>query len=220
MKKIINYKDHEIFSQLRIPADIPVVIRCDGRNFHRLSEELKLQKPFDKCFAESMVSAAKEVYREGFDPVLIYTFSDEMNFVFISELPFNRRLEKIISIIPSIISSKLALMLKSRLGYEKAISFDARAIPLAKENIVGYLQWRQSEAWRNCVNSYAYYALIQKGYTPRSAAKKLEGLKYHERHDLVFKLIGVNLNNVPAWQRRGVLAVSYTHLTLPTTERV
>jgi len=205
MKRIIkNYKEHEIFSQLKLPPGIPVIIRCDGRNFHGLSEKLGLQKPFDKNFAEVMVAAAKEIYEEGFNPSLIYVFSDEINYIFTSELPFNRRLEKILSIIPSIISSKFTLLI-SRTGRDFTISFDARAIPIAKEEIPSYLQWRQNEAWRNCVNSYAYYALLKKGYTPREAAKKLEGLKYQDRHEIIFKFLKININNVPTWQLRGVL---------------
>ncbi len=213
MKRIIkSYKEHEIFSQLKLPLSTPVIVRCDGRNFHGLSEKLKLQKPFDKNFAEIMVTSAKEIYKEGFNPALIYVFSDEINYIFVSELPFNRRLEKILSIIPSIISSKFTLLLISRTGRSFTVSFDARVIPIVKEEIPGYLQWRQNEAWRNCVNSYAYYALLKKGYTPREAAKKLEGLKYQDRREIIFNFLKVNVNDVPAWQRRGVLIYKKAHI--------
>ncbi|RLE84353.1 MAG: guanylyltransferase [Thermoprotei archaeon] len=205
MRIIKNYKEYEVYSSLRLPVNVPVIIRCDGRNFHRLARDLSLEKPYDKSFIENIIEAAKEIYREGFNPNLIYLFSDEINFVFVSELPFNRRLEKILSIIPSIVSSKLTSILYLTRKYYNVVSFDARAIPLPKEEIVGYLQWRQSEAWRNCINSYAYFALLANGCTPKEATRKLEGLKCGERQKIVFKMLKINLNNIPEWQKRGVL---------------
>lgn len=213
-----KYKDYEVFSQLKLPFNMPVIIRCDGRNFHKLSKELNLQRPFDRNFAEIMTAAAKEVYEEGFNPSLIYVFSDEINYIFTSELPFNRRLEKVLSIIPSIISSKFTSLLISRIGRDLVVSFDARAIPIAREEILGYLQWRQNEAWRNCVNSYAYHALLQMGYTPREASKKLNGLKYSDRHEIIFKFLKININNVPTWQRRGILVYKEPY-TIETVNR-
>ena len=61
------------------------------------------------------------------------------------------------------------------------------------------------EAWRNHINSYAFYALIRKGYSRSNAAKKLLKMKSDQLHELVFKELNINLAKTPAWQRRGIV---------------
>ncbi len=204
-RKVRDYKSYEVYSELRLPPGVPLFVRCDGRNFRRLSEELNLEKPYDEEFAKSMVRAARAIYEGDFNPALVYVFSDEVNVLLLKSVPFEARLEKLISIIPSLISSALARELLEKWEYRGTLSFDARAVLLPGEEILGYLIWRQSEAWRNCVNSYAFHALVSKGLSARRAAEVLEGMKYGERHELVYRELGVNLNEVPTWQRRGVL---------------
>lgn len=63
---------------------------------------------------------------------------------------------------------------------------------------------RQDEAWRNHINSYAFYKLIEEGYSRREAAEILKGKKYKDIHEFLFKK-GINLAKTPTWQRRGVL---------------
>lgn len=193
-----------MFSEIRIPRGIPCVVRCDGRNFHRLTEELGFLKPYDVRFMKIMVKSARSVFDEGFNPVVAYVFSDEINFLFF-ELPFSGRVEKIDSVIAAIVSSSFSLNLLESMGIRKAVSFDARVILLPRDRVVEYFAWRQSECWRNHINSYAFYTLLRAGYDRREAAKMLKGLKGPELHDLVFKISGINLARTPIWQRRGVL---------------
>ncbi|RLG44277.1 MAG: tRNA 5'-guanylyltransferase [Thermoproteota archaeon] len=198
------WKEHEIFSSLRLPKCGFYVVRCDGRNFHRLTEECGFQKPYDKRFAELMVEATLEVFRSGFNPCLAYIFSDEVN-ILLLRLPFNGRLEKIVSTISGILSSAFSLKLKEKLGVEKTSAFDSRMILLNRELLPSYLAYRQAEAWRNHNNSYAYYTLINKGYAPKEASVMLKGLKTNQLHELVYKMSGLNLSKTPSWQRRGIL---------------
>jgi tRNA(His) 5'-end guanylyltransferase len=69
-----------------------------------------------------------------------------------------------------------------------------------------YLIWRQAEAWGNHVNSYGYYTLRKEGLNERDATEKMHGMKASEIHEMVFAC-GINLNETPAWHRRGVLIV-------------
>ncbi len=200
-KRFKGFKNHEIFQDLKIPGNIYFFVRCDGRNFKKLLNELGFRKPFDEDFMRKMVETAKEVFRAGFNPLITYLFSDEINFLFYNP-PFKGRLEKLNSIIPSILSSKLALLLKER--NNEPIAFDARLILLDKTEIIKYLNWRQKEAWRNHNNSYAFYLLLRKGYTKKDASKKLHKLKTAQLHELVFNE-GINLAETPTWQRKGVL---------------
>ncbi|MCE5213665.1 MAG: guanylyltransferase [Methanobacterium sp.] len=202
-------KECEIFSNLRVPCGSKIVIRCDGRNFSRLASNLKLEKPYDLDFVKAMITSCHEFFQE-FSPSFIYTFSDEVN-ILLDDIPFNGRLEKINSVFSSFISGALTrqILLDKRFsnsieGSEtfKSISFDSRIIPLNSEGLVAYFKDRQDEAWRNCLNGYAYWILRQK-YSKNEATQILDKKKTPEIHELLYGR-NVNITEVPAWQRRGV----------------
>ncbi|MHA1594494.1 MAG: tRNA(His) guanylyltransferase Thg1 family protein [Candidatus Baldrarchaeia archaeon] len=199
-----NFKKFEMFSVIYAPPDTPCIVRCDGRNFHRLTDEVGFSKPYDLKFMKIMVESAKAVFKEGFNPILAYIFSDEINFLF-RDLPFNRRVEKIDSILASIVSSAFSLKLLESMSIRKIISFDARIVPLPEELVPAYFIWRQSECWRNLLNSYAFYSLLKLGYSKRKAANTLKGMKSDKLHEIIFKTSGINPARTPLWQRRGVM---------------
>ncbi len=196
------FKGLEIFSNLRVIP--PIVVRVDGRNFKKSLHRLELARPYDEVFVQAMVASVEAFFRQsGLTPLLAYTFSDEISILF-REVPFNRRLEKLNSVIPSFLSSALTLKLAERKPLPTPLAFDSRVIPLKWEEIRGYLAWRQAEAWRNHLNSYAYYLLRQEGMTAAEAAGKLKNLDASSIHELAWSR-GVNLAETPTWQRRGIL---------------
>ena len=202
-----DFKACELLSEVKVPPGLFFVVRCDGRGFRELCDEAGFAKPFDEDFARLMVSSAKAVYEGGFNPLFTYVQSDEANFLFNGESSFNRRVEKLVSIIPSLMSARAAVLLERRLGRWRPVAFDARVVLLDRGSVVEYMAWRQREAWRNHVNSYAYYTLLSKGLTPRDASARLKGLKARELHELVFREAGINLAATPTWQRRGIALV-------------
>ena len=195
----IRMKDCEIFSQLRVPDT--AIVRVDGRRFGNVLRKLQFNKPFDVRFANGMVKSIELFFiKSGINPVLAYLFSDEISLLFIRDIPFNGRLEKIDSVIPSFISSALALNLCS----PDPMSFDSRVLVIDSKDIIEYLIWRQEECWRNLVSSYAYYLLKDDGFSAKQAAERLKGLKSDDLHELAWGY-GINLSETPAWQRRGIL---------------
>jgi tRNA(His) 5'-end guanylyltransferase len=197
-------ENREIFSA--ITAIPPVFVRLDGRAFHRLTEVIGLEKPFDEFFHKGMVTACTSLLSEsGLNPDLAYTFSDEISLYF-TKLPFNGRVEKIDSVAASFAASSLTLAL----GGTTLLSFDARVIPATPEYAREYLTGRQSEAWRNHINAYCQQALIEEGMDMRRAAEKLKGLPAKELHEMMHAR-GFNLASTPGWQRRGTLV--YKKLT-------
>lgn len=195
-------KEREIYSDLRVFP--PFAVRIDGRGFGRVLSEFK--KPYDERFAKAMADCVEDFFREsGMNPLLAFTFSDEIN-LFFYEMPYNNRIEKIDSIIPSFFSSALAI----RLSLKDPVSFDSRVIPLGKEDIFRYLVWRQAETWRNHVGSYGYYILLDTGLSEKEAAMRLKNMKAGEIHELVFRH-GINLAETPAWQRCGILFFRETY---------
>jgi tRNA(His) 5'-end guanylyltransferase len=195
----VRMKDREIFSQLKVPDT--AIVRVDGRRFGKVLRKLNFSKPFDIRFANGMVESIELFFtKSGINPVLAYLFSDEVSLLFMRDLPFNGRLEKIDSVIPSFISSALAL----NLGSPDPMSFDSRVSAIDSKDIIEYLMWRQEECWRNLVSSYAFYLLRDDGFSAKQAAERLKGLKSDDLHELAWGY-GINLSETPAWQRRGIL---------------
>lgn len=203
-------KECEIYSDLRVPCGSKIVIRADGRNFSHLSSDLNLEKPYDMDFENIMVDTCLEFYQE-FSPRFMYTFSDEIN-VLLDEIPFGGRVEKMDSVFASFISGtftdKISLYKKFSKIFDddeipiKPISFDSRVIPLNHEGLITYFKGRQDEAWRNCLNGYAYWTLRQE-YTKEETLEILDEKKSSQIHEILFER-GINVKELPAWQRRGV----------------
>ena len=197
-------RELELYRWIRVPKSSLFFLRCDGWKFHRLSEQLKLEKPYDMRFARCMVNAVKAVFKSGLNPILAFTFSDEVSFLMRGEV-FSGRVEKLNSIVPSLLSSSLAYALEQAFQAKARVAFDSRVVYTGLERAVDYLAWRQLEAWRNHLNSYAYHTLTSMGLSPREAAARLRGLRSEQIHELVYREAGVNLAKTPAWQRRGIL---------------
>ena len=177
-------KAREIYSDLRVFP--PFAVRIDGRGFRRVLSDFK--KPYDERFAKAMADCVECFFRDsGLNPLLCFTFSDEIN-LFFCEMPYNYRIEKIDSIIPGFLSSALTILLELK----KPVAFDARIIPLGKGDIYRYLVWRQAETWRNHVSSYGYYTLLGSGLSENEAASRLKKMKASSIHELVFQH-GINL---------------------------
>jgi tRNA(His) guanylyltransferase len=199
-------RECEIYSSIKVPCGSHVIIRLDGRNFSQLSRELDLKKPFDHEFVQNLMHAAAQLFQE-FNPSLIYAFSDEINLL-LGNIPFAGRLEKINSVFASFLSGALTKqMIKTGkfikgLEESKPISFDSRIIPLSKEGVRGYFQKRQKEAWRNCLNGYAYWT-TRKEHSKKEAINLLHRKKSKELHDILYEN-GINIAHLPTWQRRGV----------------
>jgi len=188
-------KQREIYSNLKVFP--PFAVRIDGCRFHRLLSNFK--KPYDEKFTKALVDSVVSFFKDsGFSPIFAFLFSDEIN-LFFYQSPYNYRIEKINSIIPSFISSCLTI----NLNLKKPISFDSRIILLGKEDIYEYLVLRQAETWRNYVNSYGFYTLLESGISENDAANQLKNMKAKEIHELVFQH-GINLAKNPEWQRRGI----------------
>jgi tRNA(His) guanylyltransferase len=197
-------KNRELFSQLKVAST--AVLRVDGRGFSKALHKLEFKKPYDIRFAEGMVRSTHDFFsKSGINPTLAYLFSDEINLVFVQDLPFNGRLEKIDSVIPSFIASALTINLESA----QPLSFDSRVSIIDRNDITEYLNWRQNECWRNVISSYGYYLLREAGMNAKEAAEKLKGMKSDKLHQLAWEH-DINLAEAPAWQRRGVMVYKQT----------
>ena len=203
--KYRNWSKHETFSKTCITPETPFFLRLDGWKFRNLSEAIKAEKPFDKIFAKCLVSSGKILFTKGFSPALVYVASDEINILFLNVAPFRGRIEKVNSVLASLVSSAFTLNLHKFFNKENVAVFDSRIIVVSTDKkIMEYLAWRQMNNWRNHNNAYSYWVFHKMGHKPSEISKKLKGLKTEELHEIMFRQ-GVNLAKTQQWQRRGIL---------------
>ena len=191
-------KDYEVYSSLKVPKNSNIIVRLDGRNFHKLADDLNLVKPYDENFYKVMANVCLDLFKE-FSAKFVYTFSDEIS-ILLDKIPFEGRFEKINSIIPSFTSS--SFVIHYDVDFKKPPAFDSRIIPVSSEDIFRYFKWRQDESWSNCVNSHGSSYLKTK-YTNTQTNELLNGMKQNEIHELLFKN-GINLNDVETYKKRGI----------------
>ena len=191
-------KDYEVYSFLRVPKSSKIIIRLDGRSFHKLAHDLKLNKPYDENFYNVISKVCEDLFEE-FSPLFVYTFSDEISLI-LDNVPFEGRVEKIDSVVASFTASSFVMHYNA--DFRKPPAFDSRIIPISDDDVLKYFKWRQDECWRNCVNSHGISYLKSK-YSNDEANDKINGLKLNEIHELLFQN-GINLNDVETYKKRGI----------------
>lgn len=187
----------EFFHHLRVPDENWTVIRVDGRSFSKFTAE-HYDKPFDEKFHRAMVHTTLRLMEE-FQGVYGYTESDEISIFLGKDWDFfDRELEKLISLSAAVASSAFSLAT----GFEA--QFDSRVWIAGDFNsVVDYFRWRQSDAARCALNGWCYWTSRQEGLSAKKATERLHGMGPDRKNELLFQS-GVNFNEVPAWQRRGV----------------
>lgn len=190
-------RKREMFHGLRLPSDCYVILRLDGRSFSKLTNE-RFEKPFDVRFHGLMLSTARMVMEE-FRGVYCYTESDEISILLPLKFDmFDRELEKLISVSASIASAEFTAIA----GFVG--TFDSRAwVSGSAQQVIDYFSWRQADASRCCLNGYAYWTLRKAGQSARRASRALEGMPSSHKHNLLHEH-GINFNDLPLWQRRGM----------------
>jgi tRNA(His) 5'-end guanylyltransferase len=177
-----------------------LVARLDGRNFTRLTKEVHtFERPFDERFRDLMVGTVQHLMQCGFRVRYGYTESDEISLLLDpDENTFGRKLRKYHSILAGEASAKFSLLLGSMGTFDCRIAQLPRAV-----DVVDYFRWRAEDALRNALNAHCYWLLRNEGATEVGATLQVSGLSTADKHELLFQR-GINFNNLPAWQRRGL----------------
>lgn len=191
-------KDYEVYSSLKVPKNSKIIVRLDGRSFHKLASDLNLTKPYDENFYRVIADVCKDLFNE-FSASFVYTFSDEISLL-LENIPFDGRVEKINSVIASFAAS--SFVMHYDVEFKKPPAFDSRIVPVSDADILKYFRWRQDESWRNCVNSHGISHLKSK-YSNAQANEIIKGMKLNEVHELLFEN-GINLNDVDTYKKRGI----------------
>ena len=185
--------------QIIVPGQY-LVARLDGNRFTRLTKEVcQFEAPFDEKFRDIMIETVKALMNYSFRVVYGFTESDEISLLFHpDEETFGRKVRKYNSLLAGVASSAFSMALG-----QQAI-FDCRMIPLPNQELVrDYFRWRQEDAHRNALNAHCYWMLRAKGASVNVATQALEGKSVAYKNELLFRN-GINFDQLPAWQKRGV----------------
>jgi tRNA(His) 5'-end guanylyltransferase len=202
-----------------VMPELFIVARLDGRGFTRLTKELlPLERPFDERFRDAMITTASHLMNCGFKISYGYCQSDEISILFDrNENSFGRKTRKLLSILSGEASANFTRQMGA-IGV-----FDCRIVPLPTEDlVVDYFRWRAEDASRNAVNAWCYWTLRNEGASVADVTPQLEGKSTADKNQFLFEN-GINYNDLPAWQKRGV-GFRYesieTSAVNPKTERV
>lgn len=179
---------------------IYIVARLDGHGFTRLTKkEWNLEKPFDIRFYEAMVETLRHLMDCGFRIIYGYTQSDEISLLFhLDDHTFGRKERKLISILAS--EASVAFSMKAN----RPAVFDCRLVPLPNADfVIDYFRWRQEDSHRNSLNAHCYWLLRKQGIPANAAQMQIGRLSIADKNELLFSH-GINYNDLPYWQRRGV----------------
>lgn len=144
-----------------------IVVRIDGKGFHKFSEKHEFVKPNDKRALDLMVKAAGRVMCEFKEVCVAYGQSDEFSFVFRrdSEM-YKRRASKLMTYVSSLFTSSYVFhwpqFFDVPLKYPPC--FDGRVVLYpTTQNLRDYLSWRQADCHINNLYNTTFWALVLKG---------------------------------------------------------
>ncbi|ONI78970.1 tRNA 5'-guanylyltransferase [Actinosynnema sp. ALI-1.44] len=187
----------EWFHSMTVPPGAWTILRVDGRSFSRFTEQ-RYDKPFDLRFSQLMTEAARALLVE-FGGRYAYTESDEISVLLDPDSQiFGRGVEKLVSLSASVTAAAFTQ------AVGEPAHFDSRVwIGTGPADVVDYFSWRQADAARSALNGWCYWTLRKDGKSRQEATKALDGANASAKNELLYRH-GVNFNELPAWQRRGV----------------
>lgn len=183
--------------EIMIP-ELPVIIRCDGNNFHSWTKGCK--RPYDESLSNLMIETTKFLVKET-NAVVGYTQSDEITLILYtndikSSIYQDGKKQKI----TSKLTAKLVNFFnveKNKFGFEKKSNavFDCRVYQVPTlEWATKQLLWREMDATKNSISMAAQSMFSH---------KELQGLHGDEMQEKMFSEKNINWNDYPTFFKRG-----------------
>jgi tRNA(His) guanylyltransferase len=191
-----------------------MVVRIDGKGFHKFSEAHGFVKPNDGRALELMNQAARHVVNDlRPDVVLAFGESDEYSFLLRRSCSlYKRRCSKLTTHIVSLFTSAYVFYWSHYMTGTQLLrppSFDGRLIAYPSEKeIRDYFSWRQADTHINNLYNTTFWALVQQGSkTEREAHEQLQGTVSADKNEILYGTFGVNYDKLPAMYRKGTTLV-------------
>ncbi|GME73648.1 unnamed protein product [[Candida] boidinii] len=192
-----------------------IIIRVDGRGFHKLSDKYGFKKPNDHNALELMNISAQKIMENIPDVVMAYGDSDEYSFLLRKNCElFERREFKLITTFSSTFTAYYQFYWSSffpetPLEVDRLPTFDARAVVYPNaHNVRDYFSWRQVDCHINNLYNTTFWNLILKGgMTAKEAENRLKGSVSADKHEILFKQFNINYNNEPEVYKKGSVFV-------------
>lgn len=208
--------------------DTYIVIRVDGKGFHKFSEHYKFEKPNDLRALQVMNRAARTLVDAYSDIIMAYGDSDEYLFLLRKQcVLFERREMKL--------TTTFALLMSTSYYYywnqefpDKPIelvrmpNFDARAVVYPNYKTVrDYFSWRQVDCHINNLYNTTFWTLVKGGMTPKEAENRLIGTLSGDKNEILYSQFGINYNNEPQVFKKGTIIVrEYEDKKVETKDKV
>ncbi|XP_013188891.1 probable tRNA(His) guanylyltransferase [Amyelois transitella] len=193
-----------------------IIVRLDGKCFHKFAEVHKFSKPNDLRALQLMNYAAFSVLKEFNDILMAFGQSDEYSFVFKKHTTvYKRRAAKLLTTVNSKFSSSYVYYWSKFFGDQSLKYppiFDGRIVLYpSEENLIDYMKWRQADVHINNLYNTTFWNLVLKGnLTPLEAEKRLSGTVSADKNEILFKEFNINYNNEPEVFKRGTLLLRKT----------
>ncbi|WPK27165.1 hypothetical protein PUMCH_004540 [Australozyma saopauloensis] len=192
-----------------------IVIRVDGKGFHKFSQHYQFEKPNDVAALSVMNKTAQVMMQQFPDIVLAYGDSDEYLFLMRRDCDlFERREMKLVSTFASYMSVNYLLQWNlafpdKPISAERIPTFDARAVTYPNHQTVrDYFSWRQVDCHINNLYNTSFWGLIQNcGMTTTEAEEFLKGTVSSDKNEILFTKCGINYNNEPDIFKKGTVLV-------------
>lgn len=192
-------KGYENTYRLGLPKRLPIIVRIDGTHFHSYTRGMS--KPFDTELTEAFWETCKYLAQSVMGCKVAYHQSDEISLLLTNydklttESWFNNNLQKIVSVSASMATAKFNEIMREKYPNSSLATFDSRAWVLPHDEVCNYFLWRQQDATKNSVS------MVAQANFPH---KQLQGLNGGQMQDKLMLEKGINWNDIPTWQKRGV----------------
>ncbi|KAK6867803.1 tRNA(His) guanylyltransferase [Candida tropicalis] len=195
--------------------DTYIIIRVDGKGFHKFSQFYQFEKPNDLKALQVMNKAAEKIMQKYSDIMLAYGDSDEYSFLLRKNCDlYERREMKLTTLFASLMSTFYMhfwqqIFPDKPLDIDHLPTFDARAVLYPSfKHIRDYFSWRQVDCHINNLYNTSFWSLVLKlNMTPQEAEQKLMGTVSSDKNEILFKECGINYNNELEIFKKGTIFV-------------
>ncbi|MFE5318602.1 tRNA(His) guanylyltransferase Thg1 family protein [Paenibacillus sp. NPDC056579] len=200
-------KQYEDAYRMYLPRRLPVVLRIDGCYFHTFTRGMN--KPFDAQLTSALWETCKYLAAQMMGCKLVYHQSDEISILLTNydklttQSWFDNNLQKMVSVSASMAAAKFNQEIGKYYPGKELAAFDSRAWVLPHDEVANYFIWRQQDATKNSIS------MMSQAHFPQ---KELQGLDGKQLQDKLFTEKGVNWNDLPVWQKRGVCITKQYYL--------